>query len=98
MKITETRFREVGNGNLMATCIVTLDDVFVINGVKICLGRNGRFIGFPSEKWNDGQYHDICYPKTKAAREGFQKVILEHYEKWAKDTGGSKSDEEIPFR
>ena len=89
MKITETRFRKVDKGNLIATCSATLDDIFVITGIKVCDGKNGNFVSFPSTKYSDGSYHDICYPKTKESRESFEKTILKHFGEWAKKEGTS---------
>lgn len=92
MKITDYRFREVNKGNLKATVAITLDDAFVVTGLKICSGRNGDFVTMPSEKWSDGKYHDICYPITKKGRESISSAILKKYEE---QKAGDNND--IPF-
>ena len=57
-------------------------------------GRNGHFVSMPSEKWNDGSYHDITYFKGKKAQDYLKEQIENAYEKIK---GSASNDESNPF-
>lgn len=63
------------DGNVIAVANITLDDVFVIRGVRLVDGRKGSFVSFPVRKSKDGEYVDICYPITKELREDIHAAI-----------------------
>lgn len=63
------------DGNVLAVADITLDDVFVIRGVRLVDGRKGSFVSFPVRKNKDDEYVDICYPITKELREDIHAAI-----------------------
>ncbi len=67
-------------GKTVAFAAVTLDGYFVVHDVTVVEGENGLFVGFPSKKGNDGEYHDIAHPVTKEAREESQAAVVGSYE------------------
>ena len=95
MKITETKFFPIKkeDSKVKAFASVTLDKAICITGIRIIDGSKGLFISFPQQKGSDEEYHDVVFPVTKEAREGFSKKILDAYKK--QDQSGT--DEELPF-
>lgn len=95
MKITDTKFFPIKgkDSKVKAFASVTLDKAICITGIRIIDGSKGLFISFPQQKGSDDEYHDVVFPVTKEAREGFSKKILEAYKKQDQ----SATDDEVPF-
>lgn len=84
MKITSVRVRksEKEDNRLKGFASVTLDDSFVINGIRIIEGDKGLFIAMPSRQSSTtGEYHDIVHPTNQETRDMFVEAILEEYNK-----------------
>ncbi|MCA9727554.1 MAG: SpoVG family protein [Candidatus Eisenbacteria bacterium] len=79
MKITEIRMFLCDDTKLKATLSLTLEDQFVIKGIKVIEGRQGLFLAMPSRRKEDGTYEDICHPVNKETRDYFEQTVLEHY-------------------
>jgi stage V sporulation protein G len=79
MNITEVRISLRDDGRLRAIASVTLDDCFVIRGLKIIEGKTGTFIEMPSRKGADGEYQDIAHPINNEARGIMERAILGAY-------------------
>ena len=67
-------------GSVKAFASLTIDDSFAVNGIKIIEGKNGMFISMPQEKRGE-DYHDLCFPVTKEAREQIINCCLDAYNK-----------------
>lgn len=93
MKITNIKVREINKKNVLANASIEIDESLIINGILLLNGRNGHFVSMPSEKWNDGSYHDITYFKGKKAQDYLKDQIEKAYEK----IKGSAEDESNPF-
>lgn len=65
--------------SLKAMADVSLNDEFVIKGLKVVDGENGPFVSMPQKKVGEG-YEQIFFPITKEAREQLHKSVLEAYE------------------
>lgn len=63
-----------------------------IKGFKLVEGINGLFVGFPSEKGQDGEYYDTIWAE-KGVKEKITKLALEYHNAAVPNT----EDEEIPF-
>lgn len=66
---------------LKANANITIDNSFVVKGIKVIEGKNGLFISMPNKKSVEGNYLDICFPITKEARKQINEAILEQYNK-----------------
>jgi stage V sporulation protein G len=55
---------EQNGGSLKGRAIVTLNDSFVITGVRVMDGKEGLFAAMPSQKGSDGKWYKICRPST----------------------------------
>tara|TARA_R100001460_G_scaffold65971_7_gene106331 strand:+ start:254 stop:523 length:270 start_codon:yes stop_codon:yes gene_type:complete len=67
------------------------EEGFTIKGFKLVNGNDGMFVGFPSQKNNDGEYQDTIFA-DKILRQKVNKLALDHY-----NDSGSSSNENIPF-
>ena len=93
MKITSIKVREINKKNVVASASIEIDESLIINGILLLNGRNGHFVSMPSEKWNDGSYHDQVYFKSKKAQDYLREQIEKAYEK----IKGSGDSDENPF-
>jgi stage V sporulation protein G len=74
-----------------ANANVTLYGQFEIKGVKLITSKDGNdFIGMPSRRGSDGEYHDLVFPITKEAREGIQSEVTAQLAERAKIIGNVK--------
>jgi stage V sporulation protein G len=79
MRITEVRVSLRDDAKLKAFASITLDDCFVIRGLKIIEGKDGTFVAMPSRRRKDGEYQDIAHPINNDARQEMERVILAEY-------------------
>ncbi len=64
----------------LANANVDINGVFAIRGVKVIRGEKEPFVAMPQYKDSRGDYHDICFPCTKEARQQFNDAVLDAYE------------------
>ena len=83
MKITAVQLNKVKNseGTLRAFANITIDDEFVVKGLKVVDGKNGLFVSMPSTKGADGEYYDDAFPITKDCSEYVTECVLDEYNK-----------------
>lgn len=93
MKITEVRVSLRDDAKLKAFASITLENCFVIRGLKIIEGKTGTFVAMPSRKRKDGEYQDIAHPINNSAREEMEKVILDEY---YRELERARTAEELP--
>ncbi len=80
MRITEVRISLRNDAKLKAFASITLDDCFVIRGLKIIKGMEGIFIAMPSRQKKDGEYQDIAHPINKTTRAWVEDIVIAKYE------------------
>jgi stage V sporulation protein G len=79
MKITEVRVTLRNDGKLKAFASITLDDCFVIRGLKVIEGTSGMFVAMPSRRRPDGSFQDIAHPITMEMRQTLESDVLAVY-------------------
>ncbi len=79
MEITEIRVSLRDDNKLKAFASITLDDCFVIRGLKIIEGAKGAFVAMPSRKRPDGTYQDVAHPINNETRSWMEKEIIIAY-------------------
>jgi stage V sporulation protein G len=79
MQITEVRISLRDDAKLKAFASITLDDCFVIRGLKIIKGQEGTFVAMPSRKRKDGDYQDIAHPINNSTRQWMEDIVLQKY-------------------
>ncbi len=83
MKITEIRITLRDDNKLKGFASITLDDSFVVRGLKIIEGASGPFIAMPSRKRKDGTFQDIAHPINMETREWMEAQIITAYKQEA---------------
>ena len=77
-----------GHEKLECIASILLGNILVVVGaaigyagvMKIIRGEKGPFVAMPQYKDSHGDYHDICFPCTKEARQQFNDAVLNAYE------------------
>jgi stage V sporulation protein G len=81
MEITEIRISLRDDNKLKAFASITLDNCFVIRGLKIIEGAKGVFVAMPSRKRPDGTYQDVAHPINNTTRDWMEEQIIKAYTK-----------------
>lgn len=81
MEITEIRISLRNDNKLKAFASITLDNRFVIRGLKIIEGAKGVFVAMPSRKRPDGTFQDIAHPINNETRDWMEKQVVAAYHK-----------------
>ena len=68
-----------GNGRLLASATLILDDCFAVHKVKIIAGDHGLFVSFPSIKCHDGTFTNVAHPLTKECRTYVEEMVFQAY-------------------
>lgn len=91
MKITKVvlRNKEKEDSRMKAIATVTIDEAFVVTGIRLIQGDDKMFIAMPSRKVSEGVYDDICHPVNQETRKMFEDAIFKAYEEL------KNSDEEL---
>lgn len=84
---TTVKIRKVfdaADSKIKAVASITLDDLFVVHGVKLIETDKGRFCAMPNENWQNAQGEnmrkDIFHPISQDARKQLEKDVFEAYE------------------
>jgi stage V sporulation protein G len=89
MELTEVRVKKLNTDNrLKGIASITLDDSFVVRGIKIVESQRGLFVAMPSEKGADGIFRDIVHPVNIECRERIQSAILEKFNEIEEEEDG----------
>ncbi len=83
MEITEVRIFPVHEDKLKAYVTITLDQCFVVRGLKVIQGTTGLFVAMPAKRRKDGTFKDIAHPLNAETRERMERVILSEYARQA---------------
>ena len=67
--------------NLLASAEITLNDVFVVHGIKIVKDKEKLIVKMPYRNSKTGSEEEIVWPKTRTFRNYISKSILEAYQK-----------------
>ena len=76
-------------GKIKAFFDLQTEDGFTIKGFKLVEGANGLFVGFPSQKGNDDEYHDTVWVE-KEVREQVIELAKREYE------SSTEQEQELP--
>jgi len=80
VQITDVRVRKVtGDGKMLATATITIDNEFVVHDIKVIDGDNGLFIAMPSRRTKEGEFRDVAHPIKPETRQQLQDLILSAY-------------------
>jgi stage V sporulation protein G len=81
MNVTEVKIYKIeGKEKLRATATITLDEAFMVHGLKVIEGENGLFVVMPAVKKN-GMFKDIAHPITSEMRNEIVTAVLNEFSK-----------------
>lgn len=92
--ITEVRVSLRNDDKLKAFVSITLNDSFVIRGLKVIRGNSGLFVAMPSRKRPDGQHQDLAHPINDATRRYLTERVMTEYEREMAAPGPHSKDGE----
>jgi len=81
IEITEVRVSLRSDEKLKAFVSITLNDSFVVRGLKIIRGNSGLFVAMPSRKRPDGQHQDLAHPINDVTRKYLTEKVMGEYER-----------------
>src|SRR5258705_5028391 len=81
VEITEVRVSLRNDDKLKAFVSITLNNSFVIRGLKIIRGNSGLFVAMPSRKRPDGQHQDLAHPINDATRKYLTERVMAEFER-----------------
>jgi len=81
IEITEVRVSLRNDEKLKAFVSITLNDSFVVRGLKIIRGNSGLFVAMPSRKRPDGQHQDLAHPINDVTRKYLTELVMHEYER-----------------
>ena len=94
MNITDIRIALLNDPRLKAFVSITFDGVFVVKGLKIIEGKEGRlFLAMPSRKRPDGHYQDILHPIRRDFRIQLEEAVMAEYSRSLR--AGTRSPGEV---
>ena len=76
-------------GKIKAFFDLQTEDGFTIKGFKLVEGTNGLFVGFPSQKNSDDEYHDTVWAE-KEVKEQVIELAKREYE------SSTEQEQELP--
>ena len=76
-------------GKIRAFFDLQTEDGFTLKGFKLVEGINGMFVGFPSQKGSDEEYHDTVWVE-KEVREQVIELAKREYE------SSTEQEQELP--
>jgi len=82
-------------GKLRAFFDVETQEGFVMKGFKLVEGINGLFVGMPSQKGSDEEYHDTIWVESKEIREELNALAISKYQE--SDAMSQPPEQEEPF-
>jgi len=81
IEITEVRVSLRSDEKLKAFVSITLNDSFVVRGLKIIKGNSGLFVAMPSRKRPDGQHQDLAHPINDVTRKYLTEVVMAGFQR-----------------
>ena len=81
IEITEVRVSLRTDDKLKAFVSITLNDSFVIRGLKVIKGNSGLFVAMPSRKRPDGQHQDLAHPINDPTRKYLTEKVMAEYQR-----------------
>jgi stage V sporulation protein G len=79
MKITDVAVVPVEENKLRAYVNITIDDCFMIRGLKIIRGTEGLFVAMPNKKGKNGMFRDVAHPINSDTRKMIEEIVLDKY-------------------
>ena len=81
MKFEVVRLYRFDNGgSIKAFCDLQFNDDYIIKGFKVVEGKEGVFVGMPSEVGKDGRWYNTFLPLSDGVKGRIQQAVMSAYE------------------
>lgn len=82
MKITSVKVKKMedSNSRLVGVASAVIDQVFIVEDIRIIKGDKNLFIAMPSQKMPDGSFKDMAHPLNAECRKLFEDAIFNEYD------------------
>ena len=97
VEITEVRVSLRNDDKLKAFVSITLNDSFVVRGLKIIRGNRELFVAMPSRKRPDGQHQDLAHPINDATRKYLTEKVMAEYQRELENPSAHAPHEHPPL-
>ena len=88
MEITDIAVVPVDENKLRAYVNITIDDCFMVRGLKVIKGREGLFVAMPNKKSKNGTFRDVAHPLDATTRKMIEDKVLDEYKLRLEDPEG----------
>ena len=68
-----------GSGSTKAFVDLSIENSFVIKGIRIVEGEKGLFVTMPREEGKDGKWYNTVKPLKREVKDEIEKLVLEAY-------------------
>ena len=82
-------------GKIRAFFDLQTEDGFTLKGFKLVEGINGLFVGFPSQKGSDDEYHDTVWA-DRDIKEQVNQLAIKTYGQEVMDTPPDMGNNDFP--
>ena len=79
MEITEVAVVPVEENKLRAYVNITIDNCFMVRGLKIIQGKDGLFVAMPNKQGKNGAFRDVAHPINADTRKMIETMVLDKY-------------------
>lgn len=79
MQITDVSVVPVDENKLRAYVNITIDQCFMVRGLKVIQGSNGLFVAMPNKKGKNGLFRDVAHPLDSETRKMIEERVLKEY-------------------
>lgn len=74
-------FKTKSDSKLKAFVDLLFENSLIVKGFQIVEGKDGLFVGYPSEKNKEGKFYKTVHVLDKEVRDKITEVVLEEYNK-----------------
>lgn len=79
MRISECRVKILDQAPMCAIASITLDNQFVVKGIRILEIQNRLMVCMPSRRGPDGEHRDVAHPVNARVRQLIDSCVLATY-------------------
>ncbi len=94
MDITAVKVFPVEEEKLKAFVSVVFDHCFMVNDIKVILGKDGLFLSMPSRRKKSGEFKDVAHPLNNETRRVLEERVLRAYREVVDDSTPRRPDRE----
>jgi stage V sporulation protein G len=79
--ISSVRVKPYDEPKLRGFASMVLDDCLVVNGIKLILGKNRRFVQMPNVRKKTGRFRDLAFPTQPRIRELIEHTVFDEFKR-----------------